>query len=229
MKLPGEVVVYPAVYHAQPPRAAGYDVMVGGKFKGNRRTVSGSIFAGVRPMQAGDPLKQIHWKSSAKGQGLMVKTFEEELSGRVSFIMDCGQAGDAKILDDCVRATGSLIFAALDEGHHVEWIDLKQLHLRLIPPFADGHEVLDELARIEEDRGCLQESALRQAVEKVSNKSAVQFVLTDFNAAAREAILQLKSQNRAVALYLPETGEAVEDLGGVPVFTYSECGFVERV
>ena len=159
-RLAGDVVVYPAIYETAPPRAAGYDAMVGGKYKGGRRSNSGSQFSGVRPAQPGDPLKHIHWKSSSKGQGLMTKSFDEELSGRVAFIMDCGQSGDPKILDDCARAAGSLMFAALDEGHHVEWVELAGMNRLIVPPFSDGHEILDTLARIELTGDCLQPDRL---------------------------------------------------------------------
>ena len=122
--LRGEVVVHPAVYPVPPPSAAGFDVMVGGKFRGQRQTGTGDQFSGIRPHQAGDSLRQIHWASSAKGQGLMVKTFAEELSGRVAVVLDCGSSGVEQDFEDAVRAAGSLAFAALDAGHHVEWLDL---------------------------------------------------------------------------------------------------------
>ena len=189
--LEGEVVVHPAIYETTPPGAAGYDAMVGGKFKGGRRSPSGSQFSGVREAQPGDPLKSIHWKSSSKGRGLMSKTFDEELSGRVAFVMDCGQASDLKLLDDCARATGSLMFAALDEGHHVEWVDLASLNRLLVPPFADGHEILDTLARIELTADCLTEERLRKAVEHVSRKSSIVFMLTAVNDAVLDQVSEL--------------------------------------
>jgi uncharacterized protein (DUF58 family) len=205
MELPGEVVVCPAVYETHAPHASGYDVMVGGKLKGNRRTTSGSHFAGVRPHQPGDPLKHIHWKSSSKGQGLMVKTFDEELSGRISIVMDTGRAGAEDTLDDCVRAAGSLIFAALDAGHHVEWIDLARMELMLIPPFADGHEILDTLARVKADKPTLTEEKLSQALGNISHKSAISLVLTDFTPAVWPALEQLLTHHRNVSLYMPST------------------------
>ena len=229
MDLPGEVVVYPAVYETQSPRAAGYDVMLGGKHKGNRRSTSGSIFAGIRPIQPEDPLKHIHWKSSSKGQGLMVKTYDEDLSGRVSLIMDCGHSGDTRRLDDCVRAAGSLIFAALDAGHHVEWIDLARLELRLIPPFADGHEILDTLARIEPAPGCLTPDHLHRALERVSVKSAISLVLTDISPAIQEMVGQLRAKGRTVSWYVPERCASDQDLDGAPIFQYSAHSLVERV
>jgi uncharacterized protein (DUF58 family) len=230
LEVAGQVVVFPALYHVPAPRAGGYDAMVGGKFKGSRRSGSGSHFAGVRPIQPGDSLKQIHWKSSAKGRGLMVKTFDEELSGRVALIMDAGNSGDDKALDDCVRATGSLMFAALDSGDHIEWIGLDNLELRLIPPFTDGHELLDALARIEAAPGCLDSERLRRAIDSVSTRSAICLVLTEFNDAVSRTIARLRQQGRQTSIYLPEPCRASlnEALAGAAIFYYSASSIEPR-
>lgn len=220
LPLAGEVVVHPALYETESPQAAGYDIMVGGKHKGQRRVASGLHFAGVRPFEPGDPLKQIHWRSSAKGQGLMVKTYEEELSGRVCFIVDSGHTGSDKTLDDCLRAAGSLMFAALDAGHHVEWMDLGGLEPRLVPPFADGHELLDALARLQAQPGCLTAERLRKAVERLPRKGAVHLVLTDFNPAVAAALEQLRDQKRRVDLCLPVDCE-LATRPSVPVTRYT--------
>ncbi len=227
LALTGEVVVHPAVYPVTPPRAAGFDVMVGGKFRGHRQTASGDHFAGVRPHQAGDSLRQIHWASSAKGQGLMVKSFDEELSGRVAIVLDCGSSGDAKIFDDAVRAAGSLVFAALDAGHHVEWLDLAALEPDLVPPFQDGQVMLDRLARLPVELRSLDPERLQGALERLSAKCAVHLVLTQANPAASAAVLDLRRRGRSVSVYLPVGISAEDDYGGAPVWQYREHSLEE--
>jgi uncharacterized protein (DUF58 family) len=228
LDLNGEVVVCPAVYRTQSPYASGYDVMLGGKLKGNRRTTSGAHFAGVRPHQPGDSLKHIHWKSSSKGQGLMVKTFDEELSGRISVIMDCGKSDVLKTVDDCVRAAGSLIFAALDAGHHVEWINLHDLEVMLIPPFADGHEILDALARVEPDASSLTAPRLQETLAKISNRSAVSFVVTELTPDVQQAMEQLVAKHRHVSIYLPAPVAArTAPMDGIATFSFSETAIAE--
>ena len=219
--LPGEVLVYPALYAAAAPRAAGMDPVVGGKHSGQRRTLSGGDFAGIRPMRGGDPLKHIHWKSSSKGRGLMVKTFQEELSGRIGFIVDCGHAGDATALDDCLRAAGSLMFAALDAGHHLEWVDLENGAAELFPPFTEGQEILDRLARLQIEPNCLVAERLNAAVGLVSRKSAICFVVTTVNDLVRAVVNELLRQQRTVSLYLPVT-VANHEPWDCPVFFYSD-------
>ncbi len=201
--LTGEVVVHPAVYPVAAPRAAGFDVMVGGKFRGQGQTGSGDQFSGVRPHQAGDSLRQIHWASSAKGQGLMVKTFAEELSGRVAIVLDCGSSGDAPSFDHAVRAAGSLVFAALDAGHHVEWLDLAAPEPEVIPPFADGQVILNRLARLAMEPRSLDAERLIGALARLSAKSAVHLVLTQAPPAVHEAVDKLRQRGRKVSVYLP--------------------------
>ena len=226
IQLPGEVIVAPAIYHTRAPHAAGYDVMLGGKFKGQRPAASGTYFAGVRPFQDGDSLRQVHWKSSAKGQGLMVKTFEEELSGRVAFILDNGQPNAEKILDDAARAAGSAMFAALNEGHHVEAIDLARMELLLAPPFVDGAEILEFLARlpfVPTDSP----NQIIPTLEQISKRSAISLVATAFTPAIADAIEHLQSHHRHVSLYLPAGSKRPSHLAGIPIFIYSEQEIIE--
>ena len=227
LALVGEVVVHPAVYPMATPRAAGFDAMVGGKFRGQRQTGAGDQFSGVRPHRAGDSLRQIHWASSAKGLGLMVKTFDEELSGRVAVVLDCGSSGDVKVFDDAVRAAGSLVFAALDAGHHVEWLDLASLEPEVIPPFADGHEILDRLARLPVAPESLSAARLLGAVERLSAKCAVHLVLTQATAAAGEAVARLRQRGRSVSVYLPAGELARETFRDAAVWCYRERSLEE--
>lgn len=227
LALAGEVVVHPAVYPVATPRAAGFDAMVGGKFRGERQTGAGDQFSGVRPHRAGDSLRQIHWASSAKGLGLMVKTFDEELSGRVAVVLDCGSSGDVKVFDDAVRAAGSLVFAALDAGHHVEWLDLASLEPEVIPPFADGHEILDRLARLPVAPESLSATRMFGAMERLSAKCAVHLVLTQAAAAASEAVARLRQRGRSVSVYLPAGVPAREAFRGAAGWCYRERSLEE--
>lgn len=218
----GELVVFPALYPAPAPVAAGYDAMVGGKHRGTRRIASGTHFAGVRPLQAGDPLKQIHWPSSAKGLGLMVKTYEEELAGRLSVLIDPGHGGDRAAADACVRAAGSLIFAALEEGHHVEWLALGTEETELVPPFSDGHEVLDALARLPVQRGVLTAQHLERAYSLVSSRSALVLMVTTLNEAVIQAASAWMERRRTVTLCLPAPARQWPALPGAMVWEYGE-------
>lgn len=226
MPMAGEVVVYPALYETPVVRAAGLDVMSGGKFKGRRRVAHGSHFAGVRPAASGDSLRQIHWKSSSKGRGLMVKTFEEELSGRVAFVLDPGHGGAPDILDNCIRATGSLLMTACDAGHQAEWTSLTANDRVVVAPFSDGHEILDRLARVELEPGCLTEEALRSAVDRLSQKTTLHLMLTSWHPAVETIATEWLERGRSVSVYLP-IGTTIPQLPAVPVHFYAEHAIEE--
>lgn len=204
-RLTGRTIVHPDIYHVPAPRAAGFDVMVGGKFRGQRQAASGDSFSGVREHRPGDSLRQIHWPSSAKGLGLMVKNYDEELSGRVAIVLDLGSSGDRTVLDNAVRLAGSLAYAALDQGHHVELIDLARLEPQLIPPFDDGQAMLDDLAEMTAAPDCLTAGNLKAAVERISRKAALHVILTDHSASVTDAIEDLVAAGRKVTVY--QTGE----------------------
>lgn len=219
MELEGEILVCPALYETEAPHASGYDVMVGGKHKGLCHSTSGSDFAGIRPIQPGDPMKQIHWPSSAKGQGLMVKLFEQELSGRAAFVLDTGHTGHKDILDNALRAAGSMMFAALDAGHHVEWIGLHEGSLHVIPPFDDGQELLEALARIPLQPGCMTAEKIAPLLRLISPKCSIHLVLTDFPPGIQEVVDELVQNGRQVILYLPKAdSQAVPSFNGRLLF-----------
>lgn len=213
LTLAGEVVVVPAVYAAETPPASGYEPMLGGKFKGQRRSESGAEFAGIRPFRPGDPVKQIHWKSSSKGTGLMVKTFNEELSGRIGFILDCDPSADPDVFDNTVRAAGSLMFAALDKGHHVELVTTNEPEMvAMIPPFADGEEMLRLLARLEPQPGSTTRDILEVAGSKLSRKCSVCLVLTRLVPETAEVLAGWTAKRRRVSVYAP----LGTDMSGLP-------------
>ena len=58
-----------------------------GDVTGERKGQGSGIF-GVRAYREGDPIRHIHWKHSARGQGLMVKEFEQEQTRSFRLMLD---------------------------------------------------------------------------------------------------------------------------------------------
>ena len=199
LRLAGRTIVHPAIREVPPPTATGYDVMVGGRHRGQRQATTGDFFSGVREHRPGDSLRQIHWPSSAKGRGLMVRTYEEELSGRVAIILIPGEI--ERTLDEAVRLVGSLAFAALDEGHHVEFVDTTTLEADLIPPFDDGQALLDRLATLEAGPARIDAARLHTAIAQVSCKAALHFVFTEPRTDLAEELGTLESSGRRVFVH----------------------------
>lgn len=231
VKRGGEFVVRPELYACRPPRAAGFEPMVGGSHTGKHRSLTGSDYQGVRPFRDGDPMKFIDWKASSKGAGLMVKEFNEELAGRVSIIVDPGadetDDGD-RLIDWAARAAGSVAFAALDQNHHVELIDLNESKLLRNPSFQDGEAILEFLARLKIRGEPLASDAPRHALDLASKRSAVCLVATAVNPVLIEFLEHVVAEGRVVTVMIPtidSNGDAIPP--GVTVKRYGKNSIAE--
>ncbi len=84
-------------------------------------------FYGVREYRSGDPLRYIHWRSTAKLNQLIVREFEMERGSLLSVFIsnprgsDVGPEGDST-LDNCARIGATLINYALTTGHPAQLI-----------------------------------------------------------------------------------------------------------
>ena len=154
----------------------------------------------------------------------MVKVFDEELSGRIGMLIDAGPIEDAEALHWLARAAGSLIFAAQDEGHHVELADSQNDLVRMIPPFADGREILDFLARL---KSRTSKSGLADRLDQLSGKmsarASICLLMTRWNPELEPLIHDWLNHKRALSVYLPKASEA-PDLSGLKCFFYSASG-----
>jgi uncharacterized protein (DUF58 family) len=95
-----------------------------------RRTGSGTDVSHIRPFVAGDPLKRIHWKASARLNQLMTKEFFADLDeatgagGSVSLIIDQGGTmargpPGATELDFAVNVASHIVKSAIARGNRI--------------------------------------------------------------------------------------------------------------
>ncbi|HEY6227781.1 MAG TPA: DUF58 domain-containing protein, partial [Verrucomicrobiae bacterium] len=171
-----EVLVFPKLYQAAVPEVRGLDPMLGGRHTGPGRIAAGEKFAGIRPMQSSDSYKQIHWKSSAKGTGLMVKSFEEELAGRAALFVFCQSSSPYR--EACIRAAGSIAQAGIEAGHQIDFQNLNENRRVRIQPFGDATRLLEELARYHVNGASITSAQLTAALGAVAKRSALHFILT---------------------------------------------------
>lgn len=219
----GELVIHPRTFRGVSPAALGFEPVVGGKQAGASHSTLGSQFAGVRPLQPGDPLKLVHWPSSAKGLGLMSKVFDEELSGRVAVLIVVGPAHES--LDDAVRTAASLVLAGLEAGHRVDWVCAHEAHPNALSPFADPAEVLDQLAAIPSPASHPTPAELEAAASALPVKALLHVVAAEPGPDLTRALGRLAEGNRALRLYLP--AHAVADSLPFPVTRYARDRWIE--
>lgn len=220
LQLPGEVVVFPRIYDVQAPASAGTEMISGGRFRGARRVNSGTHFAGVRSWQSGDSIKQVHWKSTARRGEMMVKTFEEELGGRISLILDCSRGND-DLIDNAVRAAASLAAASLQDGNHLEFLDLTEEPVLRLAPFSDESELLERLAHYAPP---LKERDLE--VQDLWRRSSIALVGTCWNDWWDNLLGQARTQHRTAHVYLP-VGTKVRPTLDAEIHYFTENELVE--
>lgn len=88
------------------------------------RTGAGEEYLGVREYRAGDPIRNVHWKTSARANRLVVREFEEEAAARVAVVvagLDAGDPPDSGF-EALVAAAASIARYALMTGHPVDLI-----------------------------------------------------------------------------------------------------------
>lgn len=137
-----EVLVYPQVLPIGPPSARGAGAL-GEHLRMKAFGQTGSEFHGMRDYQAGDDLRRINWKASARTAGLIVTETEPEGLRRCSVVLDV--AGYPREGDDAferaVTIAASVVRASSEArlrtrfrapGVHIEGPDVEPATLRYL-------------------------------------------------------------------------------------------------
>ncbi|MEZ6188501.1 MAG: DUF58 domain-containing protein [Planctomycetota bacterium] len=118
------LVVYPSLAPVLPlgSQGLGRATLLGGN---PRRTAGeGDLPLGVRPYRPGDPLRRVHWPSSARHGRLVLREYEREVARPVWVFLDLCQTtqrglGKHSILEVSVHVAAALCHAHLRAGDRV--------------------------------------------------------------------------------------------------------------
>jgi uncharacterized protein (DUF58 family) len=130
-----EVLPAPTQLGRHSPPASG-GVLVG--FGSSRRSGDSTEFSEIREYQAGDPLKRVAWKASARRGKLLVRKYEVEERDLVWFVLDAsvelwaGRAGSAP-LDLTIDGVAHLARQHLRAGHEVGLISIASGAIERVP------------------------------------------------------------------------------------------------
>ncbi|MEA2451648.1 MAG: hypothetical protein QOG04_358 [Actinomycetota bacterium] len=121
LEVPGEVTIVPrwvdlTTFPIFEPSSAPSEVL-----HERPRAGAGEEFVGVREFRPGDPLRSVHWRSTARAGNLIVREFEQEISSRAGIVLagaDHG-TGPASSFETLVSAAASVGLYALSTGHPV--------------------------------------------------------------------------------------------------------------
>lgn len=138
---------------------------------------AGYDYLGTRDYRAGDSMRVVHWRSSARRGELIVKEFEEEKSAPVAILVDVskntGAAGESS-LDAGARVAATIANYCLKAGHP----------LRIAAGSGGGLDVLDRpglesvlewLAGLKEDPAAGLEASVDESAQIAAQRST--FVL----------------------------------------------------
>jgi uncharacterized protein (DUF58 family) len=141
----------PALGRHSPLASGGMLVGVGSA----RRSGDSTEFSEIREYQAGDPLKRVAWKASARRGKLLVRKYEVEERDVVWFVLDAavelwaGRVGHAP-LDLAIDGVAQLLRQHLRAGHEVGFVSVAGSVLeRIAARRGSAHErrLLEALAR----------------------------------------------------------------------------------
>lgn len=84
----------------------------------------GREFDGLRRYQSGDDIRHVDWKRSARGTGLVVKTYRPETHQRITVAIDCGRRMSSRLgnilqLDAAIDATARLVRTAVNNSDEI--------------------------------------------------------------------------------------------------------------
>ena len=82
---------------------------------------AGADFYGVREYRAGDPLRHVHWRTTARRGELVVREFEREMGAPLVVLVDnrADVEGAGEALDAGARLAASIVLYAFHAGHPV--------------------------------------------------------------------------------------------------------------
>ncbi len=179
----------------------------------------GMEFDETRLYQAGDDIRAIDWRVTARTGKVHTKLFEEERERPVYFLIDqraamrFGTRGAFKSVQ-AARATAALAWAAKDAGDRVGGLIMGVNGSREVPPARSSAQLHEFLRRVaaataEEDQsGSLPLQDGLERLERLISSGALIFILSDFHdfdAGAEKALgrLSLRADLRCILLHDP--------------------------
>lgn len=111
---------------------------------------AGQDYMGIREYRPGDPLRTVHWRSTARASKLIVREYEREVSARIGIVLAGADHGDGpeSSFETLVSAAASIGLHALDAGHSIYVAQARGDRVeRLAEPSA--HDLLGWLAAVQ--------------------------------------------------------------------------------
>lgn len=118
LQLPGELVIWPSTDRPVPELTLGGDRIRRGGGRAGGGVAPRGDYRSLREYRAGDDLRDVHWKASARSGALMTREYERDDSHALWVCLDAGTPPGEEA-EQLVEVAASLAARALEDGRTV--------------------------------------------------------------------------------------------------------------
>jgi uncharacterized protein (DUF58 family) len=177
----------------------------------HRRSDDVAAVRGVRDYHRGDRLSQIHWRASARGQGMKTKEFEHQAMNQVVFFLDLEKRHykqeETQLFEMAVSLTASLVNYSNRRNFHYGLIARQKERIHIPPANSQAHffRVFDQLARVmPEGEENFSRVLGREALE-YSQGTTIAVITPSLEIKMVSRLLELAHAGRSVHLFFVHT------------------------
>jgi uncharacterized protein (DUF58 family) len=155
----------------------------------------GSEFYGIREYQPGDPLRRVHWRSSARTGRLAVVEYEHDVSVDLTLVLDARRgsvvgSGTESTLEAAVTVTASLARLVLERGNRCR-LAIPGVP---VPRLADSrgvdalYGILEALARVEAEQSETAADAVAALLPELERHTTLTLITSVWDDASARAV-----------------------------------------
>ncbi len=184
-----------------------------------RRAGNNTEFEQIKDYVAGDDMRIVNWKASARRHQLMVNVYQAERSQQIVNLIDKGRIMQREfrgmtLLDYAINASLVLSYVAIHRQDKAGVVSFNEQMDTLVPPSnrpAQMERIMESLYAVTTDFGETDYSALVQGVELRLAKRSLLILYTNFNdvqSLDRQLpyLLQLARRHRLLVVYFENNG-----------------------
>jgi len=204
-KAPRELLVLPCLFDVEDlkfaPGESGTETI-------SRATEDVNLPAEARAYQAGDPLKKIHWKLSAKKGSLVVRRFEEPTYPDALVLLDCSAPPYAKwpeaqaCVKDTLLETAASVVKRHINGDHPIRLPLSGERLFEFDTSMGLQTLMEELARVRFTQTERFERVLLLETRRMRKQGATVIITARLNSNIVDMIIRIRRMGPYVRVYL---------------------------
>ena len=182
---------------------------------------AGCAFLGVREYRAGDPLRRVNWKKTAKDERtLYSNVFEQERVADIGLVLDARRCMNISSPEDSlfeysVEAAAALAERFLDDGNRVSLLMFGGCVEWIVPGYGRKHaqRILDALAKIAPGKNYALEGLVNLPIKLFPAQSTI-FFISPLGHDDLEPLVRMRANEYAVAAISPDPVKFASNAAG---------------